>query len=219
MKKKKQQNILVFSAHSDDQIIGPGGTLAKYAEQGKNIFVYVFSYGEASLPHYKKNVAVQIRVNESKKADKIIGVKDTYFFGLKEGKFFDEIKKKNLLKKIKEILLEKKPEKIFTHSPSDPHPDHKAVLNAVLKALDKSRLKTDVYSFDVWNIFSFKGTNLPKLYIDITCTLDKKLKALKAHKSQKPAIFTLFWNVMVKALIHGAYLKNSRYAERFFKIR
>ena len=219
MKKKKQQNILVFSAHSDDQILGPGGTLAKYAEEGKNIFTVVFSYGEASLPHYKKKIAIETRVNEAKKADKIIGGKDISFFGLKEGKFSDEIKEKSILRKIKRILLEKRPEKIFTHSPEDPHPDHKAVLDAVLEALDKSRLKTDVYCFGIWNIFNIRKSNLPRLYIDITSTMNKKIEALKAFKSQKIAIFTLFSRVFVKALIHGMRLKNSRYAERFFKIR
>ena len=217
--KKKQQNILVFCAHSDDQILGPGGTLAKYAEEKKNICTVIFSYGEAGLPYFKRKVAVETRVKEAKKANEIIGGKDIYFFGLKEGRFPEEIKKKDIIKKIKKLMLEKKPEKIFTHSPEDAHPDHREVLKAVLEALDKARLKSDVYCFDVWNILSFKKSSLPRLYIDITHTIEKKREALKAFTSQKAAIFTLLWGVMIKSLIHGMHLKNSRFAERFFKIR
>ena len=217
--KKKQQNIIVFCAHSDDQILGPGGTLAKYAEEGKNIYTIIFSYGEASLPHYKRKIAVETRVNEAKKADEIIGGKGVFFFGLKEGKFAEEIKKKQILKKIKRELLEKRPEKIFTHSPEDAHPDHRAVLTAVLEALDKSRLKADVYCFDVWNIWSFRKSSIPRLYIDVSNTINKKTEALRAFKSQKAAIFPLYWNVTIKSLIRGMQLKNSKYAEMFFKIR
>jgi LmbE family N-acetylglucosaminyl deacetylase len=217
--KKKQQNIIVFCAHSDDQILGPGGTLAKYAEEKKHIYTVIFSYGEEALPHYKKKVAVETRVKEAKKANEIIGGKDVYFFGLKEGKFAEEIKKKDILKKIKRVLLEKRPEKIFTHSPEDAHPDHREVLKAVLEALDKSRLKSDVYSFEVWNILTFKKSHLPRLYIDISNTIDKKINALKAFPSQKASILPLYWNVMVRSFIHGLHLKKSRYAERFFKIR
>lgn len=219
MKKKNKGNILVFCAHSDDQILGPGGTLAKYAEEGKNIYTVIFSYGEAGLPHYKKKNAVEIRVKEAKKANEIIGGKDVYFFGLKEGKFAEEVKKKDILKKIKRLLLDKRPEKIFTHSPEDAHPDHREVLKTVLDALDKSRLKCDVFCFDIWNLLTFRKSRYALMYVDITKTLNKKLKALKVFQSQKAAIFTLLWNVMLKSFINGLKLKNSRYAERFLKIR
>ena len=33
--KKRNETILVFGAHSDDFVIGAGGTIAKYAQEGK----------------------------------------------------------------------------------------------------------------------------------------------------------------------------------------
>jgi LmbE family N-acetylglucosaminyl deacetylase len=116
-------------------------------------------------------------------------------------------------------MLEKKPEKIFTHSPADPHPDHRDVLDAVLKAVDKARLKCDVYCFDIWNPLTFRKSNLPRLYVDVTATFGRKIEALKAFRSQKFAISTLFLNVVIKSFIHAMQLKKSRYAERFYKIR
>ena len=104
---KKAKNILVFCAHSDDQILGPGGTLAKYAEEGKNVYTYIFSYGEAGLPFHKIKEAVKIRVNEAKKADKIIGGKGVVFFGLKEGKFPEEVQEKKIVENLKKIIKEK----------------------------------------------------------------------------------------------------------------
>ena len=213
-----RQNILVFCSHSDDQILGPGATLAKYAKEGKNIYTVIFSYGEASLPWLKPEIAIKTRVNEAKKADKIIGGKGVIFLGLKENKFLELAKERKIYNKLKKLIKEKKPIKIFTHSTEDPHPDHRAVYKIVIESLDKAGCKSDVFSFDIWNPLTIKKTHLPKMYVDVTDTFKVKLKALKAFESQKIALFTLIWSVYARALIHGSYI-HARYAERFFKVR
>ena len=214
----KKENILVFCAHSDDQILGPGATLAKYAKQGQSIYTIILSYGEASLAWLKPEIAIQTRVKEAEKADKMIGGKGIYFLGLKEGRFLEDIKEKKLEKKVEEIIRTKKPAKIFTHSSNDPHPDHRAANKIILNILNKMRYKCDVFSFDVWNPFIIRKTNLPKLYVDITETFPIKIKAIKVFQSQKIALFTLFWSVYLRAIIHGLHT-NKKYGERFFKIR
>lgn len=215
---KKKQNILVFCAHSDDQILGPGATLAKYAEQGKNIYTIIFSYGETGLLWLKPEIAIKTRINEAKKADKIIGGKGVILFGLKEGKFLEEAAQKNIKEKLIKIIKTKKPIKIFTHSPEDPHPDHRAVHKIVINALEKTRYKYDVFSFDIWNPFTIRKSSLPRLYEDVTETFPIKIEALKCFESQKIALFTLLWSVYVRALVHGSHI-HTKYAERFFKIR
>ncbi|MEK6845367.1 MAG: PIG-L family deacetylase, partial [Nanoarchaeota archaeon] len=42
------ETVVVFGAHSDDFVIGAGGTIAKYQQEGKKILAVVFSYGESS---------------------------------------------------------------------------------------------------------------------------------------------------------------------------
>ena len=214
---RKKENILVFCAHSDDQILGPGATLAKYAKEDKEIYTYIFSYGEASLLWLKRKVAVKTRVDEARKADKIIGGKGIYFFGLKEGKFKEEIERKKIINRLKKVIRERKPSKIFTHSSNDPHPDHRIVYNAVINAITDIKYKGDVFAFDVWNVMIFRKNILPRLYVDATDTFNKKLKALKIFKSQKIPLMTLAWSVWFKALVHGFHI-HKRYAERFFKV-
>lgn len=43
------ERILVIVAHSDDQMLGPGGTLVKYAKEGKEIHTVIFSYGALKI--------------------------------------------------------------------------------------------------------------------------------------------------------------------------
>lgn len=218
MKRRKKENILVFCAHPDDHIFGPGATLAKYARQGTNIYTYIFSYGEAGLVWLKKKVAVETRINEVKKADKVVGGRGVFFFGLRDGRCEEDIKEKEIISKLKKIILKYRPSKIFTHSSVDPHPDHKAVNKAVLKAVDKSRLKCDVYVFEVWSPIRFSKRDMPSMYVDVSSTFHTKIEALRIFKSQKMALWTLIWNVYIKAFIHGRHI-HARWAERFYKVR
>jgi len=214
----KKENILVLCSHSDDHVFGPGATLAKYANQKKKVYTVVFSYGENGIPLMKPEIAKKIREKEAKKADKVLGAKGVFFFDLKEGKFKEGIIKQGITKELVKIIKKIKPSKIFTHHLDDPHPDHKAVYNAVMDAVHKSRYKCDVYLFDVWNPFNFRKTHLPKLYEDVTYTLKTKIDALKCFKSQQISLLVLAWSVYVRAIIHGFHI-HKKYAERFFKIK
>ncbi len=216
-KKTGKKRVVVFCAHNDDNIIGAGGTIAKYHDDGKEIVTVIFSYGEGSHPWFKKKVTVAMRMAESEEAAKILGEKLTYL-GLKDGALSKEIREKGVAEKIGKIISRHRPEKIFTHSEDDPHPDHRAVNKAVLEAVEMAGYRGPVYTFPVWNIVSLKERGHPKLYVDITETFKRKIAALRAHKSQKLAIYTLSWSVYMRAFLNGLQAE-SRYAEVFYKVR
>ena len=215
---EKKESIFVICAHSDDQILGPGGTVAKYAKEGKETFTIIFSYGETSHFWLKKKVSVEIRVKEAQAADKVIGGSGVVFFGLTEGKFLEDVKDKKIKDRIKELIKEKNPDKIFTHSIDDPHADHKDVYNVVKEIVDEINYEGSLLCFDVWNIIDFKKREKPKLYVDITDTFKTKMKALHCFRSQRLVMLFPYINVYIKAFING--LKNDcKYAEKFYKIK
>ena len=223
-----KKNILIFCAHSDDQGLGVGGSMAKFSKEGYDIYTYIFSYGEMSHPHMDAEYIKSVRQKESDDADKVLGGKGVLFFGLKDTKMSKEVKSKNIHKKIKDIMLEKKPVKIFTHSVDDMLPDHRTVRKEVLKAYDslakKEGFECDVFSFDVWNLFNLKKRKSPTLVVDITDTFSLKIKALHLFRSQIN-IFThtvlvnvLYLGVYVRAVLYG--LRHGfRFAEVFHKMR
>ena len=223
-----KKNIIIFCAHSDDQVLGAGGAMAKYAREGYNIYTYIFSFGELSHPHLKASYIKKIRTKESEVADKIIGGKKVEFFGLKDGVMDKEIKNKNIYFKVKNIIEEIKPEKIFTHSIDDMLPDHRVVRRCVIRAYDElnqeKNVKCDVYSFDVWNILNLAKRDNPILVVDISSTFKHKIQALHEFKSQIN-IFThaylvnlLYLGVYIKAFVYGIRYGN-KLAEIFYKIR
>ena len=215
---KKPQTILVFAAHNDDGVIGAGGTLAKYAKQGKKVKTVVFSYGEGSHPHLKPEVIKLTRYKEALEADKILGGSGMAFLNLKEMQFRKQAKRPDKKKLIKDIIRHERPEKIFIHSINDPLPDHRAVYKVVMDVIEEINYKGDIYTFEVWNILNILHRNKPKLVVDVTDTFQKKIKAFKAHKSQRNVIFLLTGKIIAQAIINGL-AHGCRYAEVFVKIR
>lgn len=212
-----KETAIVMCAHNDDQIIGVGGTMAKYAKEGKKVITIIFSYGESSHPHLKPEVIRKIRVKESHKSDKILGGSGIKYLGLKEGKFAEEIKNKKIEEVIKRLIEKEKPSKIFTHARDDPHPDHREVFKFVKEIIEKKIITCDVYSFEVWNPVKIKR-NAPKMVVDITKTFKKKIEAFKVHESQKLTIINLLWSVYWRAITRG-FNNNCKYAEVFYKIQ
>ncbi len=209
-----KKSIIVFCAHPDDDVLGAGGTMAKYAEKNYEVIVVVFSYGERAHPLMKREFSTEMRVKEAKSAHRILGCKRDIFLGLKEGNFIEDIRKKKIKDLIQKMVKTHMPEKVFTHSASDPHPDHQAVHSIVLEALKNAR--TEVYTFDIWNPISVVKRNLPKLYVDISGTMKKKVSAIKMFKSQHKYIFYIIWSIYIKNLKAG--LENRcRFAEVFCK--
>lgn len=213
-----RNSVLIVCAHSDDQIFGPGGTVAKYTREGKIVHTIIFSYGELSLPLHQKSYTAKARVKEAIDVDKYLGGNGVIFLGLGEGKFVEQFKSKKMYPKLKRLILQYKPGIIFTHSVDDPMPDHRALNKLLLETVDRMRYKCDVYMFDVWNLFNFKKRHYVEIIVDISDTFKIKIKALKMFKSQKLSLFSLMWSVYLRAWISGKTIK-AKYAEVFYKIR
>lgn len=214
-----KETILFLCAHNDDQIIGGGGTFAKYSKEGKNVKTVIFSYGEMSHPHLQRKVIVDTRIREAKKSDRILGGKGLLFLGVSEGKFKKEILHKGLKDQLTDIINKEKPNKIFTHSIDDPHPDHQAVHKLVALLMKEKHIKCDVYTFDVWNPFNIRKRNVPKLVVDVTETFPLKLKAYDAHESQTnlPLMVPMRLRMIIYAILAG-WANKCKYAEVFHKL-
>jgi LmbE family N-acetylglucosaminyl deacetylase len=211
-----KENILVICAHSDDQVFGVGGTIAKYVREGKEVHTLIFSYGENSHPWLQQDVTVKMRSQESYDADAILGGSGVTFFDIKEGNFLKDMAVAK--KKLAVLIGKHKPTKIFTHSEDDPHPDHKAVAGIVLGVYDALKPKAQVYTFDVWSPVKVKERFAPKLIVPIRDTFSLKLQALRCFKSQWVAMIVLLWSVYARALKNGL-LYGGLLAEKFYKVR
>ena len=218
---KKQETIIIFGAHFDDEVLSSGGTIKKYSQEGKKIVSVIFHIGGASIPWLKEKLVIKERLKETEKVHKMLGISETICLGIQELKRKGEAEKKDVVERVKTLIKEHKPGKIFCHSRFDTHQDHRFVNAVVLKAVKELDYKGDVYTFDIWNpanIFDIIKKQRPKLCVDISKTFETKLKAIEAYKSQKLYTYQLLPAVHFNAR-KAATKINAKFAECFEKIR
>jgi len=212
----KPEKILLLCAHPDDQIIGPGATIAKYAKEKKIVYAMIFSLGEMYPFWIKTHLTKQRRRRESEDAGKIVGIKKTIYFGIQENVFEKEIAEKKIGQKVLEFIKRHEIKQVFAHNIDDPHPHHKFLAKFTIDLLKDSDV--EIYSFNIWNPFNFKHSNAPKVYIDVTKTFRKKLKALRKFKSQRIVLWQFIPVVLFRGFMDG--LSNgTRFAESFIKVK
>ncbi|MEA3379046.1 MAG: PIG-L deacetylase family protein [Nanoarchaeota archaeon] len=209
------KTILIFCAHSDDEAVGMGGTIQKLVEAGFEIIKIVFSYGEQSHPHFQKDIVIKKRKSETKKASEFLGISETKFLGLPDIKIKENLFSQNIKNQLSQLLNKYKPNKIYVPSAIDPHPDHRAVNNAILEIVDKSRKKYEVFEFEVWNVIK---ENKPTVYVDITPYYNKKVNYMKLFKSQWQYMYALWLPVYLRSKAYGR-INHCRFAEKFYKVR
>ncbi len=208
---------LIVSAHSDDEIIGVGGTIAKLSKE-EDVYVLIFKYGAdlpgilTSWPFMNQRDLRKKRIIEAKRADEFLGVKRTIFLGL-EGdmsKNWNASHQANLIRIIKEI----NPDKVFFHSSFDLHKDHLFVNKKMVEILNSLNLKLDVYTYEI-NLWR-RNVGEPKVVIDITKFFKKKMKALNYFKSQILSIMLLKPLIIWKSIEAGKMI-GVRYGEVFYR--
>lgn len=215
-KRGKPETVIVFSAHTDDFVLGAGGTIAKYRKEGKKVVAIVFSLGEMSHPWMKKHIIKKIRAEETKQASTFLGCK-VVICDLRDQHIAEDYLQQQLTPRLIRLLQVAKPTKIFTHSHEDLHPDHRAVYRITVDLLALAQVKPEVYMYSIWNPVSLR-TDYPTLYVDTHATFFKKLKAIRLFHSQQihisyPVFLLLFHN-----LRDGLRIRRWC-AEKFFRIR
>jgi N-acetylglucosamine malate deacetylase 1 len=210
--------LLIICAHPDDEIFGAGGTIAKYAREGKSTVSVICSAGESSHFWLKDSYKIPMRKKESLDASKVVKAREVIFLELKDGQLSTEMENKEVISKLKKIIKKSNPKRIFTHSVDDPHPDHRSVYNSVMKITDSIKYSGAIYSFEIWNFANLKKRDVPKLYVDISKTFHLKIKALRQFKSQIGSLIPLLPNVYIRSFLSGIHA-HCRFAEVFYKIK
>lgn len=135
--------VLVVAPHPDDEVIGPGGTLARHHDVGDRVRVLILTSGGATAGGGTDVTAV--REEESRRALRQIGLPDPPIFaGLIDGGL------PGALDDIVELVGRHGRGAAAVYVPSllDPHPDH----HAAAVAVGRSDLSDDVLvlGYEVW---------------------------------------------------------------------
>lgn len=191
-----------IQAHPDDQDFTIAGTLAKWTHAGAQVISVVITSGNSGSNDpakdgaYKKELA-ELREKEQLAANAVLGVKETIFLRYPDGELEPTME---LRKELTRLIRQYKPDTVLTGNPEAwfygedyvNHPDHRAAAQAACTAVFPSAgtrlIFTDLLAagyepHDVRRLY-IHGTDKVNTWVDISETLDLKIKALQQHVSQ-----------------------------------
>ena len=184
-------NILVIAAHADDEVLGCGGTIAKYKDQGATVNVALLADGVSSrsTENTSSHADLKIRNAAARHANKILGV-DQVIFGKFPDNRMDSVALLDVIKYVEDLIVEFTPDVIFTHHSNCLNIDHRVVNQAVCTACRpqgnysvKSILFFEIPSSTEWQINSL-GAFSPNLFEDVSDYMAKKIEALEAYSME-----------------------------------
>jgi len=180
------KTILVAAAHTDDEALGCGGTIAKHVSQGDRVYAVFMADGVTSRPEASEQELSE-RNAAAREAHRILGIKESYMLGFPDNRM-DSVPILEIVQKLEKVLAEVQPQVVYTHHSGDLNVDHRVTHQVVLTACRPvpSASVKQIYAFEVlsateWNT---PGVNsfTPTVFVDISEYLDTKIRALDAYK-------------------------------------
>jgi len=181
------KTILVISAHSDDEALGCGGTISRYAKSGDKVHLIFMTNGVGS--RNAKIEEVECRKRASQESADILGVSSIQQFDFPDNKM-DTAALLDVVQAIEEVIDKLRPEIIYTHHIGDLNVDHQVTHKAVITACrpQPDFFVKEVYAFEVLSSTEWSAPGVkpfsPNVYIDITDYIDIKKQVLEVYSKE-----------------------------------
>ncbi|MEA2616742.1 MAG: hypothetical protein QOE72_2525 [Chloroflexota bacterium] len=191
-------SLLVVMAHPDDAEFSAGGTLARWTGAGARVSYCVCTDGDkgTSDPRRDPRAVAEERIAEQRAAARVLGVEEVVFLGHPDGVLQPTLE---LRRDIVRVIRRVRPEAVLCSDPTRRfgpgyinHPDHRAAGDVALDAVYPSARDPLVFPelveeglapHKVTQVFVANPTE-PNCLVDISGTLERKLDALRQHRSQ-----------------------------------
>lgn len=185
--------VAVVAAHPDDEVLGCGGTLARYAAEGRAVHVLLLSDGETSrvsVLGQTAHEALAARMAAAQAAGEILGCSSVEMLNLPDNRL-DGLDLLDVVKHVETFVNRHQPSTLLTHHSGDVNIDHRVVHDAVISACRpqpgysvKEMLFFEVPSSTEWRPASSAGSFNPTWFVDISSVLARKLEALQAYAGE-----------------------------------
>jgi LmbE family N-acetylglucosaminyl deacetylase len=192
--------ILGVFAHPDDPEFSMGGSAAIWADQGHHVYYCIVTDGSSGSNDPNQDLAelVTLRQSEQRAAAAILGVTDVIFLGYRDGTLEPTIA---LRRELTRLIRQLKPDRVVSGDPNAffygdeyvNHADHRAAAEAAITAVFPSAPTRPIFpellaeGYEPHQVKELYITNTEAgsiVHVDITSAIDRKIEALRCHKSQ-----------------------------------
>lgn len=221
------QRVMVVTAHPDDSEFGAGGTVAKLVQEGKQVVYCIVTSGNkgSSDRSMTPERLARIREEEQRNAARVLGVETVEFLG------FPDCEVENTRESrmaVTAAIRRHRPDRLIIQNPhrtknlGASHRDHRTVAGIALDCVYP--LARDHMAFPellaqglephkIREVYLMWWEN-PEMVVDISETIDLKIKALSCHASQFKDFAAVEARVRERAA-HVGKPKGYAYAETF----
>jgi LmbE family N-acetylglucosaminyl deacetylase len=137
MSSRSNRRLMAVLAHPDDESLGVGGTLAKYAAQGVDVFLVTATRGDAGRFHGHRagdrehpgsEALATIREAELRSAAKALGVREVALLGYPDQRLDCADPREAIARIVGQVRCHR-PDVVVTFGPDGAygHPDHVAI--------------------------------------------------------------------------------------------
>ena len=218
------RNIVVISAHPDDEILGVGGTLLKHKKNGDKIYWLITTNIFENQGFSKERISS--RQKEIKKISEALSVEKVFMLdyptmSLSTSSLIE------MVPKISKIFTEIEPEIVYCLNRSDAHSDHRITFDAVMACNKYFRYPfiKQVLMYECISETEFapqlpEKVFTPNYFVDISSFLEEKMNLMKIYESElgKHPFPRSLKNIEALATFRGASV-GVEYAEAFQLIK
>ena len=185
---------LVVAAHPDDEVLGCGASIYKWATAGDDVHVLILAEGitsrDISLESNTSSAALDELAEAARAASRILTVSSLSLHDFPDN-CMDTVRFLDIVKIVETFVSKLTPNVVVTHHAGDLNIDHRITHNAVLTACRplpdccvKLILCFETPSATEWQSPAFNQPFTPNWFEDVSQTFDVKLKALEAYESE-----------------------------------
>lgn len=209
-----KKRLLLLLAHPDDETFGPGGTIAKYASEGVDVYLATATRGEVGMlgdpPVTDRTHLGEVRAAELLCAAGILGIRKVSFLGFFDGQLAT-IPREGIVEKAVEQIRWTRPHVVIGFGPGgvSRHPDHMVMCSVALEAFDAAadpnrfpgQIRNGISAwapcklyqfeiaqeiFDEWEV-PLAGVPREKLttFVDTSAFVERKIEAFYSHRTQE----------------------------------
>src|ERR671937_402929 len=194
------ERAMAIYAHPDDAEFGMAGTVARWARAGVEMTYVLITNGASGSqdPKMTRKRLAAIRKAEQDAAAKILGVKRVVYLGYEDGYLYPTLE---VRRDVARVVRQYRPDVILTRDPTFRygfgyvnHPDHIAAAEVVMRTINPDastrQMFPELWSKERLEPYKPKALMLAAFMegadtiVDISTTMELKLKALRAHASQ-----------------------------------
>jgi LmbE family N-acetylglucosaminyl deacetylase len=179
----RKDQVLVIAPHPDDDVLGAGGTMAAFADQGKKVFSVYVTDGRGSPrqdPDISDEEMALRREKEAREALHAVGAMGGFFLK-KNSRELGGAEGRKLKEELAGIFDFMQPEGVLLPAPYERHATHQVCSQWSVEALRESGQTPFLHGYSLWGGFWGEKKRVVR---DISDFVSQKKEAVRAHASQ-----------------------------------